>query len=195
MDTVFSLVGDGFALVVADASAARSILVFKHDEDKILALDSHKLMVGAGVPADCATFNEYVQKNLKLYELNNDIKLSTRGAANYIRGELATAMRKGPYQTNLLLAGFDPEEGVSLFLMDYMAALSKVNFGAHGYAAAFILSVFDRDWVKGMDLAAEPGGGAQVHTRAEDEIPDIAARVYHQTSGREWYPGHLSVMT
>jgi 20S proteasome subunit beta 4 len=62
-------------------------------------------------------------------------------------------MRKGPYQTNLLLAGFDPEEGVSLFLMDYMAALSKVNFGAHGYAAAFILSVFDRDWVKGMDLA------------------------------------------
>ncbi|KAJ1409973.1 nucleophile aminohydrolase [Ochromonadaceae sp. CCMP2298] len=153
MDTVFSLVGDGFALVVADASAARSILVFKHDEDKILALDSHKLMVGAGVPADCATFNEYVQKNLKLYELNNDIKLSTRGAANYIRGELATAMRKGPYQTNLLLAGFDPEEGVSLFLMDYMAALSKVNFGAHGYAAAFILSVFDRDWVKGMDLA------------------------------------------
>jgi 20S proteasome alpha/beta subunit len=45
-------------------------------------------VVGAGVPADCATFNDYLQKNLKLYELNNDIKLSTRGAANYIRGEV-----------------------------------------------------------------------------------------------------------
>lgn len=36
--------------------------------------------------------------------------------------------------------------------MDYMASLSKVNFGAHGYAANFILSVFDRDWKKNMNL-------------------------------------------
>ena len=36
--------------------------------------------------------------------------------------------------------------------MDYLAALSKVNFGAHGYAANFILSVFDRDWKKHMTL-------------------------------------------
>jgi 20S proteasome alpha/beta subunit len=33
-----------------------------------------------------------------------------------------------------------------------MAALSKVNFGAHGYAANFVLSVFDRDWKKNMTL-------------------------------------------
>lgn len=35
MDSVFALVGDGFVLMAADASAARSILVFKHDEDKV----------------------------------------------------------------------------------------------------------------------------------------------------------------
>ena len=55
--------------MAADASAARSILVFKHDEDKIVALDSHKLLVGAGVPADTANFNEYISKNMKLYEV------------------------------------------------------------------------------------------------------------------------------
>ncbi len=88
MDSVFALKGDGFAIIAADASAARSILVFKHDEDKIVVLDSHKLLVGAGVPADCATFNEYISKNLKLYELNNDVKLNTPAAANYIRGEV-----------------------------------------------------------------------------------------------------------
>ena len=36
--------------------------------------------------------------------------------------------------------------------MDYMASLSTINFAAHGYCAAFILSVFDRDWKKGMNL-------------------------------------------
>lgn len=65
---------------------------------------------------------------------------------------MAKALRKGPYQTNLLLAGFDEQEGVSLYYMDYMASLAKVNFGAHGYAANFVLSVFDRDWTKGMNV-------------------------------------------
>jgi len=152
MDSTFALVGDGFVIVAADASAARSILVFKHDEDKIMALDSHKLLVGAGVPADTSAFNEYISKNLKLYELNNDVKLGTQATANYMRNELATALRKGPYQTNILLGGHDSVEGTSLYTMDMYAYLSKVNFGAHGYAANFILSVFDRDWKKGMNL-------------------------------------------
>lgn len=36
-----------FVLLAADASAARSILVFKTDQDKILPLDSHKLLASA----------------------------------------------------------------------------------------------------------------------------------------------------
>jgi 20S proteasome subunit beta 4 len=88
MDSVFGLIGDGFAILAADASAARSILVFKQDEDKIIELESHKLLVGAGTPADTVNFTEYIQKNMKLYELNNDLKLGTFAAANFIRGEV-----------------------------------------------------------------------------------------------------------
>lgn len=33
-----------------------------------------------------------------------------------------------------------------------MSALAKVNFGAHGYAANFVLSIFDRDWRAGLTL-------------------------------------------
>lgn len=62
-----------------------------------MELDSHKLLVGAGVPADCAHFNEYIQRNLTLYELNNDIKLSTHGAANYIRGEVLSYLFDASY--------------------------------------------------------------------------------------------------
>jgi len=35
---IFCLIIISFALVAADASAARSILVFKHDEDKVNSL-------------------------------------------------------------------------------------------------------------------------------------------------------------
>lgn len=36
--------------------------------------------------------------------------------------------------------------------MDYLAALAKVNFGAHGYASNFVLSIFDRDWKPNLSL-------------------------------------------
>lgn len=53
-----------------------------------MELDSHKLMAAVGTPADSKNFSEYIQKNMKLYELNNDIKLTTKAAANFTRGEV-----------------------------------------------------------------------------------------------------------
>jgi 20S proteasome alpha/beta subunit len=152
MESVFGLTGDGFAIIVSDMNSARSILSFSHTEDKIMELDSHKLLVGAGSAADSVNFTEYIQKNLKLYELNNDMALDTHATANFVRKELATALRKGPFQTNLLLAGFDKDTGPNLFWMDYMGSMTKVGFGAHGYCANFILSVFDRDYKENMDM-------------------------------------------
>jgi 20S proteasome subunit beta 4 len=153
MDSTFGLVGKDFAIIASDAAVARSILVFKHDVDKIVELDSHKIMVGAGVAADNASFSEYIQKNMKLYELNNDVQLDTDAAAAFIRNELARALRKGPYQTNLLIAGYDKnDDKVSLHWIDYMASHAKVPFGAHGYAGNFVISIFDREWKHNMTL-------------------------------------------
>lgn len=45
---MFGLVGDGFALVAADASAVGSILVHMSNEDKVMVLDSHKLLGASG---------------------------------------------------------------------------------------------------------------------------------------------------
>jgi len=115
-----------------------------------MELDSHKLVVGNGEACDSVNFTEYIQKNMKLYELNNDVALNTEATANFIRRELATAIRKGPFQTNLLLAGYDEGTGASLYWCDYMGALTKVGFGAHGYCANFILSIFDRDYKPGL---------------------------------------------
>lgn len=52
MECVFGLVGDGFALVVADTSQAQSIVVQKTNEDKIMVLDSYKLLGATGESGD-----------------------------------------------------------------------------------------------------------------------------------------------
>jgi 20S proteasome subunit beta 4 len=47
-------------------------------------------------------FTEFIQKNLHLYQFRNTIPLSTAAAANFTRGELATALRKVPIRINLV---------------------------------------------------------------------------------------------
>ncbi|XP_022849515.1 proteasome subunit beta type-2-A-like [Olea europaea var. sylvestris] len=94
MESVFGLVGKDFAIVAADSSAVHSILVHKTNEDKIMLLDSHKLMGASGETGDRAQFTEYIQKNVALYQFRNGIPLTTAAAANFTRGELVTALRK-----------------------------------------------------------------------------------------------------
>lgn len=87
---------------------------------------------------------------MKLYELSNDISLSTHAQANFCRGELAKALRQGPYQVNVLLGGYDTKTKDSeLYYLDYLGALQKVNYGAQGYASNFCLSIMDKEYLKG----------------------------------------------
>lgn len=55
-----------------------------------------------------------------------------------------------PYHVNLLLAGYDDNDGPSLYYMDYLAALAKAPFAAHGYGALLTLSILDRYYKPGM---------------------------------------------
>jgi 20S proteasome subunit beta 4 len=139
-------------ILASDQSNAHSILVYQDNLDKITALTSHSAVAVAGPNCDLVNFTEYIAKNIKLYELANDgTKLSVHAQANFARGELAYALRRGPYQVNLLLGGFDEGRGeASLYHLDYMGTLHKVPFGAQGYAAYFTLSIMDREYKENL---------------------------------------------
>ncbi len=138
---------------------------------------------------DRVAFTEYVQKNIHLYELKNNIPLTVHAAANWTRNELAEALRKNPYQVNLLMAGYDEKHGASLFFMDYMASMHPVPFAAHGYASYFDLSIFDRYYYKDMPL--EEGIGLlqkcveELNTRLVLNMPKFKLKVADKTGVRE----------
>lgn len=150
MDTVLGIAYDGGVIVAADQTNARSILIYQHHLDKVAPLTSHSVLGCSGPNADFVNFSEYVAKNMALYEITNDMKLSTNAQANFCRGTLAQALRKGPYQVNVLLGGWDEQTGGSLYFIDYLASMQKVNFGAQGYASNFCLSIFDKEWKSNM---------------------------------------------
>ena len=137
-----------FAVVLAaDQGNARSILLYQKNLDKVRPLSSHSAVGVSGPNCDSVNFTEFISKNLKLYELSNDgTKLSVHAQANFAREELAYALRRGPFQVNLLLGGYDAKDGASLYWMDYLAALSKVKYGCQGYSSNFCLSVMDKEY-------------------------------------------------
>ena len=70
-----------------------------------------------------------------------------------MRNELAEALRRGPYQVNSLIGGFEHSTGeAKLYWMDYLGTLQQVQKGAHGYAAYFVNSVLDNDFRADMTL-------------------------------------------
>ncbi|WJX55030.1 Proteasome subunit beta type-2-A [Trifolium repens] len=59
---------------------------------------------------------------------------------------------KNPYSVNILLAGYDKETGPSLYYIDYIATLHKLEKGAFGYGSYFSLSMMDRHYHSGMSV-------------------------------------------
>mmetsp|Transcript_34314 Transcript_34314/g.77285 ORF Transcript_34314/g.77285 Transcript_34314/m.77285 type:complete len:201 (-) Transcript_34314:2167-2769(-) len=166
MDHLLGLVGDGYALVAADRNVNHSIIAVKHDEDKILKLDDSKLLGCVGELGDTKNFSEFVQKNMALYTLRNGCKLSTHAAAHFVRGEIAHAIRHSPKMCNMILVGYDGDSGPSLYHIDYLGGMHKMNYGAHGYGGFFASSLMDRLWRPNMPLEE----GIQLMKKAFAEI-------------------------
>jgi 20S proteasome alpha/beta subunit len=99
-----------------------------------------------------------------------------------MRTELAEALRRGPYQVNCLIGGFEHSTGeAKLYWMDYFGTLQQVSKGAHGYAGYFVNSVLDNNYQKDMTL--EQGVAAlkqcviELRTRFIIKQPTFIAKV------------------
>merc|ERR1712228_718488 len=78
--------------------------------------------------------------------------MGTHAQANFARTELAKALRKGPFEVNALIGGYDSKTNSSdLYALDYMGCLHKVNFGCQGYASYFVSSTMDREYKENIN--------------------------------------------
>ncbi len=93
MEALIGIVGADFVLLAADRVAARSIVVMKGAEDKFRNLSDNVAMTYSGEPGDSVQFAEYIQRNIRLYAIKNELELGTEAAANFTRRALADSLR------------------------------------------------------------------------------------------------------
>ena len=107
MDSTFGICGKDFVILVSDTAVNRSIMTLKHDDDKIMQLNKFKVMSCSGEQTDRDQFSKYIMRNLQLLEYRTGHEPDVESTAQFIRSEMATALRKAPYQTNVLIGGYD----------------------------------------------------------------------------------------
>ena len=185
MEALIGISGPDYVILAADRNAARSIVVMKSDQDKSRNLSDNVALCFSGEPGDAPNFAEYVQSNVRLYELRNQIALTPHAAAHYTRRLLADALRsRTPYTTNVLVGGCDGE-GSRLYWIDYLATLTELPFAAHGYASYFVLSLMDRHYRK--DMTVEEGLGLlkmclqELKTRFIVNLPTFSVKIIRPT--------------
>ena len=85
--------------------------------------------------------------------MRNSRVLDNEGIANMTRNTLAQAIRRNPYLTFVIQAGFDVDTNKpSLYWFDYFGSMARPNATAQGLCSYFLLSLFDRHWKEGMNL-------------------------------------------
>ncbi|XP_014661458.1 PREDICTED: proteasome subunit beta type-2-like [Priapulus caudatus] len=145
MECVIGICGKDFVLCASDTTSARSIVVMKRDHDKLFKIGPKMALMVTGESGDTVEFAEYIARNIQLYKMRNGYDLSPIAAANFTRKTMADSLRsRNAYMVNLLLAGYDEEQGASLYILDYLASMQKVPYGIHGYGSFFSLSIMDR---------------------------------------------------
>lgn len=164
MDSTIGIKFDGGVVLATDQNVARSIVQYQRNMDKIIKLTSHSAIACSGPNSDVTNFTDYIAKNIALYEISNDkVKLSTHAQANFARTELAKALRKGPFEVNALIGGYDSKTNSSdLYALDYLGCLHKVNFGCQGYASYFVSSTMDREYKENINGDASVDEAAAV---------------------------------
>ncbi|KAI9821602.1 MAG: Proteasome subunit beta type-4 [Thelocarpon impressellum] len=145
-ENLIGITGKDFTIIAASKAAMRGATILKATDDKTRQLNKHTLMAFSGEAGDTVQFAEYIEANVQLYSMRNDGDLSPSAVANFVRQELANSLRsRKPYTVNLLLGGLDPITArPSLYWLDYLAALAKVPYAAHGYAQYYCLSILDK---------------------------------------------------
>ena len=97
MDSAFGIAGKDWVIVCTDTAVNRSIFTLKHNEDKIVELNKFKVLACSGEQPERYSFSNFMQRNLQLMEFRTGYEPGVDATAQYMRTEMAAALRRAPF--------------------------------------------------------------------------------------------------
>ncbi|MEM5797136.1 MAG: archaeal proteasome endopeptidase complex subunit beta [Candidatus Aenigmatarchaeota archaeon] len=148
--TVGMICKDGVVLA-SETKSTLGYLVASKESEKILQLADHIAMTIAGASGDAESLARYMKAELKLFEIENQRKISIKGAATLL-ANILQGSKFYPYYVQLIVAGYD-STGPKIFTLDPLGSVEEEKrFFSTGSGSPIALGVLEDAYKEGMTV-------------------------------------------
>ena len=142
---------DGVVLA-AEKKSTLGYLIASKESEKILPVEEHVALTIAGASGDAQALARYLKAELKLFSIQNQRKISVKGAAtllsNILQGGRWTYM---PYMVQLIIAGYD--ESPAIYTLDAIGSVEEEKkFFSTGSGSPMALGVLEDGFKDGISI-------------------------------------------
>jgi len=160
--TTLGIVCKEGVVVAAEKKSTMGYLVASKETEKVYDINDYITMTIAGASGDAQTLVRYMRAEVKLFEIQNQRKISVKGAAtllaNILHGGRWTFL---PYMVQLIVAGYNG--GASIFSLDAIGAIEQEKkFFSTGSGSPMALGVLEDSFDENLSL----DDGAKLAVRA-----------------------------
>lgn len=139
---------DGGVVLGADSRTSTGNYIANRVTDKLTPLAENVYVCRSGSAADTQNLSSYVQHFLAQHRLDLDREVGVKTAAQLAKN--LVYQNKEMLQAGLIVAGWDSEEGGSVYAVPLGGTLVKCPFAIGGSGSAYIYGLCDKHWKAGM---------------------------------------------
>ncbi|MEK6909681.1 MAG: archaeal proteasome endopeptidase complex subunit beta [Candidatus Aenigmatarchaeota archaeon] len=139
------------AVLAAESKSTMGYLIASKESEKILQLEDHIAMTIAGASGDAESLARYMKAELKLFAIENQRKISVKGAATLL-ANILQGSKYYPYYVQLIIAGYD-SSGARIFTLDPLGSVEEEKkFFSTGSGSPMALGVLEDAYKEGMTI-------------------------------------------
>jgi len=139
------------AVLAAESKSTMGYLIASKESEKILQLEDHIAMTIAGASGDAESLARYMKAELKLFSIENQRKISVKGAATLL-ANILQGSKFYPYYVQLIIAGYD-SSGAKIFTLDPLGSVEEERkFFSTGSGSPMALGVLEDAYKEGMTV-------------------------------------------
>lgn len=148
--TVGLICKDGVVLAT-EKKSTMGYLVASKESEKILAITDHIAMTIAGGSGDAQHLVRYLKAELKLFEIQNQRRISVQGATTLL-ANILQGSKYYPFMVQLIVGGYD-ENGPSIYSLDPVGATEEEKkFFSTGSGSPMALGVLEDQFKEGLSI-------------------------------------------
>lgn len=149
--TTMGMVCKDGVVLAAESKSTMGYLIASKESEKIMQLEDHIAMTIAGASGDAESLARYMKAELKLFAIENQRKISIKGAATLL-ANILQGSKYYPYYVQLIIAGYDGT-GARIFTLDPLGSVEEEKkFFSTGSGSPFALGVLEDAYKEGMTV-------------------------------------------